>query len=196
MIDSISGVGDTFSVQKVDSMERIIESIREVSQSDAERQADRYDMSRSVYKQFVSEMNDKLVGLRSETSDVELAQGAVEEIKSGLNRMEEIVTDLNSGVLDEERRSELTEELAAQAAGIDKLVDETSVGDRKLLDGGEEALADLTTMKGLSLTGDAAGNIKRAMDDAELAQDSLDSREERLHKDIAQTTDTLERYQE
>ena len=199
MIDNINSLQNSFAATNLfqkSPTDTIIEALR--ASRDEEnpiRERTSHDQSSTVYRQQVQNLNEQINDLNVEMGKVEVASKAVGDVKDSLVRMKEITQELNEGTLSEDKRTDLTEEFQALAAGVDKIVDKTVSGDKALLDGGNEAMADLRTAKGIALIDDAVANIERALQDTDLAEDTLDAKQGRIEKYLDKQTAALTRYE-
>jgi flagellin-like hook-associated protein FlgL len=195
-VNSIQGSFASTNLFQKSPTETILEAMKASREQDNPiRERTSHDQASTVYKQHVQDLTSQIRELNTEMSEVEVATEAVDSVESSLRRMKEITQEINKGVIDEDKRTDLTEEFQALAGGVDKLIDETAAGDKTLLDGGEEAMADLRAAKGMALLDDAAGNIERALQDTELAQENLSARHDRIKEYVESKAAALTKYE-
>jgi soluble cytochrome b562 len=158
-------------------------------------QRSEHDQASTVYRHHVQNLTGQIKDLQTQRGEMEIAAEAVEDVRTSLERMEEIAQEVNEGVPDEDKLTDLTQEFQALAAGVDKAVENTAANDKALLNGGEQAVVNLRAAKGMALTDDAVGNIERALQDTDLAEETLSSGLDRVEQYLQDKTAALTKYE-
>ncbi len=198
MVDSIGSLSSNasqFNPFKVSSADTLVDAIREKVKEETGAAENDLDQSKVTYRRHVESMQDRISDARTGLARTETAMAAVWEVKTSLSRMKVIAQEVSESSISEEDRANLAEEFAALAAGINETVQNTRADGKGLLDGKEGALANLNATQGLTLDESAVDKIETALQDTNLAENSLQSRQDRQTLELENTTRALEDYQ-
>jgi hypothetical protein len=198
MVDSIGSLSSNasqFNPFKVSSADTLVDAIREKAKEETGAAENDLDQSKVTYRRHVEAMQDRISDARTGLARTETAMTAVQEVKTSLTRMRDIAEQVSDSNLGEEERANLTEEFAALAAGVNETVQNTRADGKTLLDGKEGALANLNAAQGLALDESAVQKIETALQDTNLAEGNLQSRQDRQTLELQNNTRALNDYQ-